>query len=159
MHKIKIGLVGFGKHSIKVWLPILALNKHFILTAISSEKVDHASINAEVKKLLPETHPPVSLFSEHDSLLKDSSIECVLIATSNIKHGPQVILALNNGKHVLCEKPLCFTEKHTNSIKKILESKKLTLETGFMYRYHPQWIFIKNYFKNFLIDIINISYS
>lgn len=147
MKKIKIGLVGFGKHSLKIWLPILLTNEKFILTAISSEKVDSHSINSEVYRLTNGSYSPIEIFPNHNFLLKNAPIDCVLIATATAEHGSQVISALKSNKHVLCEKPLCFDDEEVEIISEISEKENLILETGFMYRFHPQWHFVKDYFN------------
>lgn len=147
MAKIKIGLVGFGKHSAKIWLPILLSSENFTLSAISSEVVDSYIINSEINRITGGVHAPIELFSEHDSLLKSGDLECVVIATSNSVHGSQVLTALESNKHVFCEKPLCFQDEQIVRISELIKLSNLILETGFMYRFHPQWQFVKNYFE------------
>lgn len=46
-----------------------------------------------------------------DDILTDESIGAVYISTTNEKHLPQALAAINAGKHVLCEKPLAMTAR------------------------------------------------
>jgi myo-inositol 2-dehydrogenase/D-chiro-inositol 1-dehydrogenase len=47
-----------------------------------------------------------ALFDDYASLLADRNVDAVWIATPLTEHAPQVIAALEAGKHVFCEKPL-----------------------------------------------------
>lgn len=44
-----------------------------------------------------------------DELLGDGEVDAVYISTTNEKHFPQALAAIQAGKHVLCEKPLALT--------------------------------------------------
>jgi myo-inositol 2-dehydrogenase/D-chiro-inositol 1-dehydrogenase len=47
-----------------------------------------------------------ALFTDYASLLAQRDVDAVWIATPLTEHAPQVIQALDAGKHVFCEKPL-----------------------------------------------------
>ncbi len=47
--------------------------------------------------------------NDYRDLLKDKTIEAVVIATPHFLHGPMAIAALEAGKHVYCEKAMAFT--------------------------------------------------
>ncbi|MEM7464234.1 MAG: Gfo/Idh/MocA family oxidoreductase, partial [Pseudomonadota bacterium] len=47
--------------------------------------------------------------SEIDQILGDPDISAVYISTTNEKHFPQAMAAIDAGKHVLCEKPLAMS--------------------------------------------------
>ncbi len=46
------------------------------------------------------------MYTEHEALLQDPSVDVVCIASPDRLHAPQTIDALNAGKDVYCEKPL-----------------------------------------------------
>lgn len=48
-------------------------------------------------------------FTDLDALLADPDLDAVYISTTNEKHYPQAMAAIDAGKHVLCEKPLAMT--------------------------------------------------
>lgn len=49
--------------------------------------------------------------TDDSELLNDPEIDAVVIATRHHLHARQTLGALNAGKHVFCEKPLCLTEE------------------------------------------------
>src|SRR5205814_962779 len=49
--------------------------------------------------------------TDETEILRDTSVNTVLVATRHHLHAAQVIAALEAGKHVFCEKPLCLTEQ------------------------------------------------
>ncbi|HET9978413.1 MAG TPA: Gfo/Idh/MocA family oxidoreductase [Burkholderiaceae bacterium] len=51
---------------------------------------------------------PVSTHAAFDDLLRDPSIDAVVIASPTTLHAAQMIAALEAGKHVFCEKPLAL---------------------------------------------------
>jgi predicted dehydrogenase len=46
------------------------------------------------------------VYESADALLDDDSIDFIIVATPNKYHAPYAIKAMDNGKHVLCEKPM-----------------------------------------------------
>src|SRR5262245_34462754 len=49
--------------------------------------------------------------------VKDPSIDLVDVSTPNYMHAEQAVLALSNGKHVACEKPLADNLKNARLMK------------------------------------------
>ena len=50
------------------------------------------------------------LSTNADHILSDPSIDIVSIASYDDVHADQVLLAIENGKHIFVEKPLCLSE-------------------------------------------------
>ncbi len=48
--------------------------------------------------------------TDHDEILRDSAINTIVIATRHAAHARQIAAALESGKNVFCEKPLCVNE-------------------------------------------------
>jgi xylose dehydrogenase (NAD/NADP) len=141
LKKLKLGLVGLGKHAKNVWLPLLTNNEFFDFTAISSEHTN----SDEISKLIKE-NPSVAVFTNHKDLIKSKLIDCVLISTENHLHGTLVIEALSHQIHVLCEKPLCLETEEISQISELSSNNNTLFFTGFMYRHHPQWKYAKDFF-------------
>jgi predicted dehydrogenase/threonine dehydrogenase-like Zn-dependent dehydrogenase len=54
--------------------------------------------------------------TDEEELYSDPAINTVVIATRHHLHAVQVVRALERGKHVFCEKPLCLTEDELDQI-------------------------------------------
>ena len=53
--------------------------------------------------------PGLQAYTDVDALLADDSVDLVTIITPHNTHAPLAIQALNAGKSVICEKPMCLT--------------------------------------------------
>ena len=63
-----------------------------------------------------------SFYGSYDELFADDQIDIVYIATPHDSHAELSIMAMQNGKHVLCEKPLSLSYK--DALQMIETSKK-----------------------------------
>lgn len=61
------------------------------------------------------------------------------IGSLNIYHYDLAKLFLNNGKHVLCEKPLCFNSDEVESLTELARTKNLFLMEGIWSRFSPAY--------------------
>lgn len=64
------------------------------------------------------------------NLFNDSEIDAVYIATTNDSHYKYIKMALENNKHVYCEKPIVLNLKDLEELIKIAREKKLLLVEG-----------------------------
>lgn len=60
-----------------------------------------------------------------EDICRDPKIDAVHICTPNALHFPQAKLAIENGKHVLCEKPLTMTAAEAKKLLDLAEKKKV----------------------------------
>lgn len=81
--------------------------------------------------------PNISLTEHYDEVIKDPSVDAVIIVTPVSTHYTLGISALKAGKHVFIEKPLAMTSEQAKKIVKLAEQKKLVLATGHIFVYHP----------------------
>ncbi|MCX6613154.1 MAG: Gfo/Idh/MocA family oxidoreductase [Acidobacteria bacterium] len=72
-----------------------------------------------------------------ESLLKDPNIDAVHICTPNALHHPMAKIAIENGKHVLCEKPLTMTSAEAQDLLTLAEAKGVAHATNHNLRYYP----------------------
>ncbi len=72
----------------------------FQLTAVYSRSLDKATSFAE-------EYGAAYTFDDLEAMATSAHIDAVYIASPNALHCEQTCLFLENGKHVLCEKPLC----------------------------------------------------
>jgi predicted dehydrogenase/threonine dehydrogenase-like Zn-dependent dehydrogenase len=83
-----------------------------------------------------------------ETIFSDPEIDTVFITTRHNTHARFVIKALNAGKHVFVEKPLCLTHAELEEIQKtysslITDHSPLILMVGFNRRFGPHVIKIK----------------
>ncbi|QDU34448.1 Glucose--fructose oxidoreductase precursor [Poriferisphaera corsica] len=79
----------------------------------------------------------ITAYTDIDQLLKSDEIDLVHIATPPFAHTNIAIQALNNGKHVLCEKPLTLTLDEAQCMIELARSQKRVLAANLIMRYDP----------------------
>jgi predicted dehydrogenase/threonine dehydrogenase-like Zn-dependent dehydrogenase len=79
--------------------------------------------------------------TDEQEILSDARLSTVVIATRHHLHARQVVKALNAGKHVFCEKPLCLSQEEladvVRSYSKAARTQQPFLMVGFNRRFAP----------------------
>ncbi len=123
---IQLGIIGFGKMG-QIRAEALQANPQTRLHAVMEP-----STNA-----LPQG---VIRYSTASELLKDTDIDAVFICTPNHLNKSLTIEALNQGKHVFCEKPPAFTAADVQEIIQAEQRSGKKLMYGFNHRHHDSII-------------------
>ena len=74
--------------------------------------------------------------TDNDSIFKDTKTYAVVITTRHNSHADLVVKAIDSGKHVFVEKPLCLTFEELQSIENTYDPAKI-LMVGFNRRFAP----------------------
>src|ERR1700689_2027272 len=74
-------------------------------------------------------YPGVECYEEFAKALRDDRVNAIVIATPLHTHYSLVRDALNGGKHVLCEKPLCEITSQARELVDLAKQKNLVLMT------------------------------
>jgi D-xylose 1-dehydrogenase (NADP+, D-xylono-1,5-lactone-forming) len=77
-------------------------------------------------------------FGSYEEMLASDEIDAVYIPLPNSLHKEWSIRAAQNGKHVLCEKPLAANADEVREMIAAAEANGVKLMEAFMYRFHPQ---------------------
>lgn len=128
---VRIGIVGTNMITERLLEAAIAI-EDFKLTAVysrTSEQAEKFASNYGVTKI----------FTNLEEMAGSKDIDAVYIASPNSFHAQQAILFLQNGKHVLCEKPLasnaCEVATMIEAAKEhqvlLMEAMKSTLLPGF----------------------------
>ena len=84
-----------------------------------------------------ERWPHIPLTEDYDEVLKDSTVDAVVIATPVSTHHALATAALEAGKHVFVEKPLAATSEQAQRIVELADLQERVLATGHIFVYHP----------------------
>ena len=69
--------------------------------------------------------------------LESGGVDAVVVATPHADHVDTVALALEAGKHVLCEKPLAIRAEDARDLAQMADEHRVRLATGFNHRFYP----------------------
>lgn len=90
--------------------------------------------------------------TDYQEILDNNNIQAVIILAPHSQHARMVTAALNSGKHVFVEKPLCINEEELNDIISTYQKSKLTndpnLQVGYNRRFSPHAVKVVEYLKD-----------
>ena len=92
---------------------------------------------------LSEEFPEATAFADHHALFNGHGIDAVAIATPAATHGTLVAEALDAGKHVFVEKPLCLDIAEGRHLADCAAQAGTTLMVGHLLLYHPAFIALR----------------
>jgi len=89
-------------------------------------------------------HPGVRTSAEADELLTDPELDLISIASFDDAHYAQVVTALEHGKHVFVEKPLCTRREEMEHLRALLaERPGQVLSSNLVLRASPRFRLLK----------------
>lgn len=95
-----------------------------------------------------------AVYGSYEELAKDPNVDVAYVGNyklsyvGNNEHYDASILMLENGKHVLCEKPMCLNEKQLKKLVDFAKQKKLFLMEGIWSRCFPSYQYLKKQIDN-----------
>jgi predicted dehydrogenase len=116
---INIGIIGYG-----YWGPNLVRNFQEIEGATVTTCCDKS--NQRLMQVQSK-YPQVQTTTDYEKVIKDPSVDAVVIATPVGTHYGFARQALESGKHVLVEKPMTASVAEAESLTEIAEAKNLRL--------------------------------
>jgi predicted dehydrogenase len=124
---IKVGIIGYG-----YWGPNLVRNFFAVSNCAISSVADSRS---ERRDLLHKNYPSVKGIIDANEIISDPAIDAVIIATPVFTHYALAKKALENGKHVLIEKPMTSSVAEAEELIALAERKGLTLMVDHTFLY------------------------
>lgn len=88
-------------------------------------------INPEARSKARTDFPGVETYETPNDLLDDGDIDLVSILTPHHLHFPLALAALEAGKHVVVEKPMCFTVEQADALFETADARGRTVTTFF----------------------------
>src|SRR5687767_5816383 len=106
---LRVGLLGLGAIAQVVHLPVLHSLEGVTLAGVCD--VDRSKAAALANRF---GNPRV--YRTDDEVFTDPDLDAVIICTPSYLHDKQAIAALENGKHVLVEKPVAISSENTAAV-------------------------------------------
>lgn len=127
MKKLRVGIIGAGSLS-EVHFDAYTNNQNVELVAVCDLIEDRATAKAEKYSIS-------DVYTDYHEMLKSTELDAVSIVTWNNTHKDIAIAALDAGKHVLCEKPLCLNHEEALEIKAATERSDKKFMIGYVRRH------------------------
>lgn len=127
MAKINIGVIGYG-----YWGPNIVRN---FFNAADCTVKSVADARPERLAVLAKIFPSINGVKTAEEVIFDNEIDAVVIATPVFSHFGLAKKALENGKHVLIEKPMTATVSDAEILIELAAQKELTLMADHTFLY------------------------
>lgn len=122
MDKTRVAIVGGGNISNTRHIPALKKNKNVRLVGVLSNKLDRAKRTAEKNKI--KNYAVLdNLSSKFEKISWLQEVDAVVIGTPPHTHYELVKKFLENGKHVLVEKPMMMNKAECDELIKLAKKK------------------------------------
>ncbi|HYS06562.1 MAG TPA: bi-domain-containing oxidoreductase [Candidatus Dormibacteraeota bacterium] len=125
-----VGICGAGGFVKSVHLPLLKRAPGLRLRGVATASPLNARQTARRFGMALAT-------TDLQEMLRDDTIDLVLVGTRHHLHASQTLQALRAGRHVLVEKPLCLDEAEIEPILEEARRTRRLLAVGFNRRYSP----------------------
>lgn len=146
-NRIGVGLIGAGVFARNTMLPAMRETGRYSFIGLATTGGTNAAQAMRMQGFQYATN-------DHKKLLEDEAISLIVIATRHDTHAKFIVEALQAGKHVYCEKPLCLSMPELEAIKNAYNESSRELFCGLNRRYAPFIQNIKNELKTDKIPAI-----
>ncbi|HRR96322.1 MAG TPA: Gfo/Idh/MocA family oxidoreductase [Candidatus Ratteibacteria bacterium] len=140
MKKLKVGIIGTGGIAQVSHIPNFQKIEDVEVSAISDINKEKLNYVAE-KFNIPKT------FTDWEKMLEED-IDAVVICSPNSFHSIQSIKAMEKGKHVLCEKPICLSVEEAEKIFDTVDKTGKVFMGAFPRRFLGETIVLKKMIDN-----------
>ncbi|MBS1789632.1 MAG: Gfo/Idh/MocA family oxidoreductase [Acidobacteria bacterium] len=132
MSSLGVGVVGCGLIAQIMHLPHLReLSEQFAVRAL-------CDLASDVLTRVADDYQIEARYQDYRELITDPEVEAVLVLSSG-DHAPIALAALEAGKHVFVEKPLCFSLSDADRLIESSARHKATLMVGYMKWFDPAY--------------------
>jgi len=125
---LRVGIVGCGEIAQIAHLPLLTEMPNYQVTAL-------CDLSQKVLQYLGEIYHVKNLYTNYEDLVKRDDVDIVLV--TNMDHAPVAVAAMDAGKHVFCEKPMCFNLTEADEIIAAEEKNRVKFMVGYMKLFDP----------------------
>ena len=140
MTRLRVGVIGCGTVAQIMWLPNLReLDDHFEVTAI-------CDLSPALTESVGDYFGVAHRYQDYHDLVT-SDLDLVIVLTPG-SHAPAAIAAMEAGKHVIVEKPMCFTLREADAMIATAERTGKQLMVAYMKRYDPGYRYGRDAVQN-----------
>lgn len=126
---LRWGILGAGNISAQ-WVEVLHACEGATLTAVAAREIDRAQEFAR-------QYGVATAYGDYREMVAADDVDIVYIGTINRLHKAHTLLAIEGGKHVLCEKPLTETLSDAEEMYAAAEAKGVMMQDGMWTRFFP----------------------
>ena len=151
--KLRVGVIGCGTVANNGHLPTYHRSPLAEIVAVSDPLESHL-------KQAQKRYDVPNAYQDPQELLEDPNIDAVSICSPHWAHAEQVIKAAENGKHILCEKPIGLNLEEIDKMIKVVEKNNIIFQTATQKRFDLGFQYLKEkIIEKDIGDIFHVSIS
>jgi predicted dehydrogenase len=136
MNKFKFGIIGCGRISYKGVEAIINNKEEAVLVATCDVLEEKAIEKKEEYIKGIGSDCDVKVYTDYKEMLNNEEIDIVYIATESGYHPEIAIYCMNNGKHVICEKPMALSTKDADDMIAVAKKNNVKLSVSHQNRFN-----------------------
>ena len=133
--RVRFAILGFGSHAVRRIVPAFSQCEQAILSGMWRRDQEAASNNCAEYRI-------AHCFPTREALCSSPEVDVVLITSPDAMHRDDVLLALEHGKAVLCEKPLAMNAAEAEEMVAAAKAagKLFGVAQNFRYNHSLDWM-------------------
>ena len=139
---MKLGFIGCGGFASGNHIPNAAINPNFELRAF-------CDLDRDKLGELMATYHPSYVTTNMEEVFSDPEIEAIICSTKPDFRLPVMRRAVETGKHLFVEKPLCYREDEIEGMISLMNNAKIKFMVGFNRPYSPLMQDLKPFLKKY----------
>lgn len=152
-NQIAVGLISTSQWAETAFLPELEHDERVILKAVCGR-------NQERAKEIADKYGVEKIYADYRDMIANAALDAVIVASPDDLHYEMVMLALDAGLHVLCEKPLAMNANQALDILKKAEEKQVKHFVNYTWHWLPVFQKAKRYIEEgFIGQTYHASFS
>ncbi len=129
IRRLRLGLIGCGQNMLKSHLPRIQADGAVELAAVADP------VSEPAERLMADWGSDVPYYADWRRLLAECDLDGVIISTPHDVHYAQARAALAGGVHVLVEKPLTISVRHSKALLELADRNGTMLAVAYQ-RHH-----------------------
>ena len=135
--KIRLGLIGCGGNMRGAHVPHLQEDGQVELVAVMD------TVEQQARLLMETWGQEVAYYKDFKKMIRREELDAVFISSPHAAHYQQVRTALQSDLHVLVEKPLTTSSRHSRKLIELAEKKKRFLQVSYQRNFYPPHVYAR----------------
>ncbi|MDA0746286.1 MAG: Gfo/Idh/MocA family oxidoreductase [bacterium] len=135
--KIRLGLIGCGGNMRGAHVPRILADNDVTLVCVADPD------GAQARTLMEKYGREIAHYEDYKKMVRQEELDAVFISSPHSMHYEQARLALERELHVLVEKPLTTSTRHSKALIALAEKQKRFLQVSYQRNYYAPHMYAR----------------
>ena len=143
--KIRLGLIGCGGNMRGAHVPRIQEDRYVSIGCVADP------VEEQANQLMERYGKQVPYYADFEQMIRLEDLDAIFISSPHSMHYEQARLALNRELHVLVEKPLTISSRHTKALIALAEKKSRFLQVSYQRNYYAEHTYARELIRKGVI--------